>query len=421
MPSAVVPLPYQALKNEDEAKFLWSIADGGASVSRALTYFERMFDTFNHDLYGQNCPLIGASLALKNISTTSPSFTMAELEKRATSAFIQTRWTYPTIAARVEDGKKAVYDIEDESRINAWANRTVRVVEAEGGWLALRDKLSRTTAIPSQDGDYCLMYIIAPPSGNGKIDRFDVLMHTHHVFTDGAGIRAILNEFLERFASPLAETAMVWGKETERLLPPSLLLEKDGEPEIPAAEIEKVRLKDFAKPDIGLPVYRPDLRAPTPELRGTLLVTHTFPDTFLPRLLNVGRAHGVKLTPVLHASLLKAVYDFADTKPAMDDLYKSGSAMDLRNGYLYPEYCEKRKYVNSAVAIQPIEVPCSLFMAEGKEFWKAAEYIRDEWAVIQKKSGIAKTTERDAKGFIANWENMKSVFPAISTSVIERC
>lgn len=411
MPSAVTPSPYQAfLKNEDEAKYLWTTADDGSSTSRALTHFERMFVIFNQDLYGQNCPFIGASLTLKNSSSEPSTFELATLQQRATNAFVQTRWAYPSIAARVIDGDKAVYDIENDEGIEAWAKRTVKVVSAEGGWLALREKLSRTTPIPSQDGDYCLMYIIIPPSKDERIDSFDILMHTHHVFTDGAGIRSILNEFLERFAVPLAEKATVWGKETERLLPPSLLLEKDDEPELPAGESQKVRLKGFAKPDIGLPVYRPDIHAPTPELRGTLLVAHTFPDTFLPNLLNVGRAHGVKLTSVLHASLLKAIYDSAETKPASDDLYKSGSAMDLRNGYMYPEYCEKRKYVNSAVAIQPMDVPCSLFMGEtgdGKEFWKAAEYVRNEWAGIQKKRGIAKATERDAKGFIANWANMK--------------
>lgn len=408
MPSGITPLPYQALlKNEDEAKYLWRTSEDGTTSSRALTNFERMFVIFNRDLYGQNCPFIGASLTLQ--SASSSTFSSAELEKRTTAAFIQTRWTYPSVAARLLHDEKALYDIEDEAGIQNWAKRTVKVVKAEGGWFALREKLSKETAIPSVDGDYCLMYIIIPPSEDGTISNFDVLMHTHHVFTDGAGIRSILNQFLERLAAPISNEEIIWGKETDRLLPPSLLLGMEDEPELPAGETQKVRLKGFAKPDIGLPVYRPDIHAPTPELRGTQLVAHTFPSTFLPALLNVGRKHGVKLTSVLHASLLKAIYDSSEAKPADDDLYKSGSAMDLRNGYMYPEYCEKKVYVNSAVAIQPMDVPCSLFMDEKSGFWKAAEYIRDEWAGIQKKRGIAKATERDAKGFIANWANMKCV------------
>jgi hypothetical protein len=413
MPHAITLSPYQArLKNEDEAKYLWTSSADGSTMSRALTHFERMFVIFNQDLYGQNCPFIGATLTLKSTCAAPSSFDLTALQKRVANAFIQTRWTYPSVAASVEDGENAVYDIENEDGINTWAKRTVKVIEAEGGWLALRENLSRTTPIPSEDGDYCLLYIIVnlAEAQRGSVTSFDVLMHTHHVFTDGAGIRSILNELLERLAAPLADEEMIWGKETERLLPPSLLLEKDDEPELPAGESQKVRLKGFAKPDIGLPVYRPDIHAPTPEFRGTLLVTHTFPETFLPKLLNVGRVHGVKLTSVLHASLLKAIYDSADVKPAADDIYKSGSAMDLRNGYMYPEYCEKRKYVNSAVAIQPIDVPCSCFIAEkdkANEFWKVAEYIRDEWTGIQKKRGIAKAAERDAKGFIANWANMK--------------
>lgn len=406
MPSAVVPSPYRVLlKNDDDAKYLWTPSDDGTSTSRSLTNFERMFYIFNRDLYGQNCPFMGASLTVQAGSTPSPSFSAADLEKRAMEAFVQTRWTYPTVAARVIDDDKAVYDIEDESGVQAWAKRTAKAIQAEGGWYALREKLSKETAIPSVDGDYCLMYIIIPPSEHATVSTFDILMHTHHVFTDGAGIRSILNEFLERLAAPLPAGAITWGKETEKLLPPSLLLEAEDESELPAGETAKVRLKGFAKPDIGLPVYRPDIHAPTLELRGSQLVTHTFPAIFLPKLLAVGRAHGVKLTSVLHASLLKAIYDSSETKPLADDLYKSGSAMDLRNGYMYPEYCEKRKYVNSAVAIQPMDVPCELFFDGG--FWRAAEYVRDEWGAIQRKRGIAKVTERDAKGFIVNWANMK--------------
>ena len=67
---------------------------------------------------------------------------------------------------------------------------------------------------------------------------------------------------------------------------------------------------------------------------GTLLVSHTFDNDLLPQLLAVGRRHGVKLAAVLHAALLQTVHELSDDIPGSDDLYKSGSALDLRNGWM---------------------------------------------------------------------------------------
>jgi hypothetical protein len=88
--------------------------------------------------------------------------------------------------------------------------------------------------MPSKDGDYCLIYLIVPPDQalRPEVLSFDVLMHIHHVFTDGSGIRSILNEFLARLAGPLASEEIFWGDEVERLLPASLLLAKDDEKEV---------------------------------------------------------------------------------------------------------------------------------------------------------------------------------------------
>lgn len=138
-----------------------------------------------------------------------------------------------------------------------------------------------------------------------------------------------------------------------------------------------------------------------PEHRGTLLVSHTFEDpNFLPRLLAIGRKHGVKLTGILHAAMLKAVYESSDIKPNSEDIYHSGSPMDLRNGHLMSKYCDCTIYVNSAVAIQMMHVPCSLFRTEqGNEdgFWKAAACISNQWETIRKKKGLAKKVDSDAK------------------------
>lgn len=56
-------------------------------------------------------------------------------------------------------------------------------------------------------------------------------MRPHHAFIDGLGIRAILNEFLERLVDSSSDEEIVWGEEIQRLLPAAVLLEKVEEPE----------------------------------------------------------------------------------------------------------------------------------------------------------------------------------------------
>lgn len=237
-------------EEQQQAGYQWTKSKSGAlSMSRDLTNLERMFVIFNKDLHGQNCPFIGASISLQRqgLSESAPGFNVSELRKRAIEAFCQTRWRYPTVAARVVDETKAVYNIESEDKTKQWAERTVRMVSQEGGWASVRERVSRDAPIPSPDGDYCLMYIITQPHEAEKkeLTTFDVLMHTHHVFTDGSGIRSILNEFLERLASPLASTKVTWGKELDRLFPPSCLLVKEEEPESADAANRGSRLKGF--------------------------------------------------------------------------------------------------------------------------------------------------------------------------------
>jgi hypothetical protein len=245
---------------QEQADYQWTKSTSGIPLmSRGLTNLERMFVIFNKDLYGQNCPFIGASISLKREEPANESqgFTVTELQQRAMNAFRQTRWRYPTVAARVVDEVKAVYDISSDEDTKKWAERTVRMVSQEGGWASVRERVSREAPIPSPDGDYCLMYIITRPDEAKKaLTTFDVLMHTHHVFTDGSGIRSILNEFLERLASPLASESVTWGQELDRLFPPSCLLVKEEEAEDTDASKGGVRLKGFG---VSSNTYNPAL------------------------------------------------------------------------------------------------------------------------------------------------------------------
>lgn len=94
--------------------------------------------------------------------------------------------------------------------------------------------------------------------------------------------------------------------------------------------------------------------------------------------------------------------------------------MDLRNGYMIPPYGERYNYVNCAVAIHSIQVPCNLFKNEGKsdDFWKAATFISNQWAIIKKKKGMAKTAEADAKARVDFLKKIRLVNPSILGEVV---
>jgi hypothetical protein len=126
---------------------------------------------------------------------------------------------------------------------------------------------------------------------------------------------------------------------------------------------------------------------------------------FLSRLLAVGRKHGVKLTALLQAAMLQAVYNLADAKPSSEDIYKSPGAVDLRTNHLIAPYGERNKYVNIAVSLETIEIPCRLF--ERDEFWPLATHLADQWATIKNKKGVVKDGETDAQSIISALKNIR--------------
>jgi hypothetical protein len=214
---------------DEQSDYLWKSKDGSLCV-RKLSGTERMFVLLNQLMFGQNCPFVGATVSLqrRSFSCKKQSFSFEELQKRAVDAFCQTRWKYPTVAGRVANGDTAVYKANSKDEVEEWANRTVTVMKQDGGWLDLRENLSRSSPMPTKYGDYCVVYLLVRPEEAAlpEITTFDVLLHMHHVFADGSGIRSILNEFLARLAAPLPAKDIVWGQEIERLHPAALLLDK---------------------------------------------------------------------------------------------------------------------------------------------------------------------------------------------------
>ncbi|KAK0111284.1 hypothetical protein ONS95_001655 [Cadophora gregata] len=404
-------------QDNDSSAFIWKPQPGNPlSITRDLTNTERMFVVLNRDLFGQNCPFIGASISVRNTSSLGQSriFGIPELRKRSVRACCQTRWRYPTVAARVsEDDCKAMYSVDGPNEAARWAERSVTVVVADGGWLALREQLSRDVPMPSSNGDYWGFYLIVKPEYGADVNiaSFDILMHNHHVFTDGSGIRSILNEFISRLADPLPLEELHWGKEVDRLLPPSMLLVHPGQMMLDTTSNGDgpESTTDFflkSQADIGLPWYRPKIGPPSSSTRGSQLVSHTFEPNFLPELLARGRKRGVKLAAILHAALFQAIHENIDSVPGPEDSFQSSSAMDLRNDWMPPPYNEKRYYVNGAVVIQPIAVPCRMF-SQRNDFWKAAAYIASIWEVAKKRKGMLATIEAEAAMFLGSRQKQK--------------
>lgn len=108
--------------------------------------------------------------------------------------------------------------------------------------------------------------------------------------------------------------------------------------------------------------------------------------------------------------MLKAVYDISDVKPISQDIYYSGSPMSLRNGHLLPEYCNSYKYVNLAVAIQSIGVPCKFFGVNesGQDrIWEAALCIQQQWEDIKLRKDLAMKGDSDAKRLVESLTSSK--------------
>ena len=128
---------------------------------------------------------------------------------------------------------------------------------------------------------------------------------------------------------------------------------------------------------------------------------------------------------MLHSALLQAVYKITDTVPGPEDIFGSRSAIDLRNGWMPPPYNEKRQYVNSAIVIQRIEVPCLLFSQENG-FWEASKYIAKLWEAVRERKGMVATIESEAAAFLGAIKQQRHVtfrfivYPVLTSILVPR-
>ncbi|KAJ5743528.1 hypothetical protein N7533_010630 [Penicillium manginii] len=373
-----------ALAAATEALYGWETCDGGLTYNRPLTNLERMFVILNNLFYGQNCPYIGAQVSIQGLLDTSRlCLSDIDLEERAKLAFQGTRWTYPTVACRIIDDNQMTYSCGSADDVEAWAERTVHLVKDHDNWVSLREKLTQEASLPSEDGDCCFVYIVPTRKGASQnVVAFDVLIHIHHALVDGSGLRSILDSFLALMAGGSTIESIYWGQENDRLLPAAIDI---------STEVEMVSLK--SRPDIGLPLYRPDILTAMKENQGSSFLTHTFDsDSFLPDLLDRCRKHYVKLTALLQAALFKAVYDFAESPPTYTEKYTSLAAIDLRNnGRMKQPFGDRNRYPFNAIVSEVIDIPCRLFSSnmDTSQFWKVAAHINTQYTAVSKSKGLA--------------------------------
>lgn len=400
-------------------RYPWRHQEQSSLIQRPLSGIESLFTILNDSFYGQNCPFIGAKINVKNPKCQNPGlFSVSDLQERSELAFQKTRWTYPAVGCQVSN-KQMSYNVKSAAEIKAWSKRTVKVVINDGGWLELREELSMKVSLPSKDGDCCFVYIVYPKEAQRcGVTTFDVLIHIHHALTDGAGIRSILNEFLEHMVSSTLSHPICWGQEVDRLFPAAIDLSTKAEREAASEDVEQQQLDIFMsglfsvsiippsgqynlnwllQPDIGLPLYRPDILDVKAENRGSSVLIHTFEDEkFLPALLKACRQHSNKLTGVLQAALFQAVYEIAEIKPDSAKKYTCLAATDLRNnGRMIPPFNERNKYVSVCVASKIIDVSCSL-LEDNKDdqgFWRLAAHIGAQYFQFSQSKGLAFTSD----------------------------
>jgi hypothetical protein len=113
----------------------------------------------------------------------------------------------------------------------------------------------------------------------------------------------------------------------------------------------------------------------------------------------------VKLTALLQAAMLQAVYNLADPKPSLEEICKNSAAVDLRTNHLISPFNERNKYINNAITLETIDIPCKLF--KSNDFWPLASHLADQWATIKRKTRFAEVSEADAQSLVGTLKNSR--------------
>lgn len=195
-----------------------------------------MYALIERSMPGHNQPFLGAHISISSPISPSesvPGITLSTLRDLARNSWIKTRYQYPMVACKLklEDrgpgSQTMYYQVEDEASVGRWADRTFKVILAEGEWTVLREKLSVEFDLPSErDGDCCFFYIIVDPTqlASDPVHSFDILLHMHHALTDGPGLKTVLHSILSSFSASSSSGAFEefqWGEEARHGLMPA--------------------------------------------------------------------------------------------------------------------------------------------------------------------------------------------------------
>ncbi|KPM38709.1 hypothetical protein AK830_g7852 [Neonectria ditissima] len=375
----------------------WTKSTAPTSYSRSLATPEFMLSMLNEYALGHNCPYLGVTVSVQQAATSSSGLDAQDLQSRVAQAFIHARWVHPMVACQVVDSKQLSYKVEEAADVGKWASRTVQTVRSEGGWIELHDRLSREVVLPSQDGDCAFLYLILSPEQSDKpqITQFQLLLHVHHGLADGAGLRSMMNEVLIGLTGPSLGSEYSWGEEVERLSPAAL----------DVAVISDAVIKSLAEMPKEIPL--PPLAKPAPQgsRPGTAVVTHTFKGAgFLDGVLAAARANDVKLTAIVQAALVLALYD--EVKPTTEEACTVLSGFDLRARNLNEPWGQRNAFVGAAVGLEMMAIPTSILDGttelSGDRFWAVARHVHAAWVSVAQRQDVAAANElrRAATGFI---------------------
>lgn len=219
-----------------------TVTPGAVVYSRPLTGMERMYALIERSMPGHNQPFLGAHISTSSPTSSSsesvPGITLSTLQALARNSWIKTRYQYPMVACKLQledrgpSSQTMYYQVEDPASVGRWADRTFKVIVAEGGWTVLREKLSVEFDLPSErDGDCCFFYIIVDPSqpasNTDPVQSFDILLHIHHALADGPGLKTVLHSIFSSFS---ASEEFLWGEEAKcGLMPAQVDIATDDE------------------------------------------------------------------------------------------------------------------------------------------------------------------------------------------------
>lgn len=208
------------LSKYDLSQFKWTFpdADRAERLIGGAEYIEHIWN--HYDRGDQNI------FAAIYVDIKSPvSNVVLKAAARETWAWL--RFHIPTLASTTmfnedNNGILVYRKAKSQSSVDDWAKRTLIEEIADPIDLdELRVRLG-PKVLPDQNGDQTWLHLVT--TGSESVNKFGLLVHSHHTPFDGAGLKKTLNRYLRRLAERLyspdlpAET-LKWGSEISNLNP----------------------------------------------------------------------------------------------------------------------------------------------------------------------------------------------------------